>query len=92
MLYGGGVPGSVPGSIADARAGEIGGVTFSITGMQRLAILCTVIGIGGTDVKLGRGGNKTGPGHALSLGGSGYGVECIGASSTRWISGGASVA
>ena len=53
---------------------------------------CTVIGIGVTDVERGRGGNKTGPGCALSLGGSGYRVECIGTSSTRWISGGASVA
>ena len=53
---------------------------------------CTVIGFGGTDVERGRGGKKTGPGHALSVSGSGYGVECMDASSTCWISGGASVA
>ena len=53
---------------------------------------CTVFDIGGTNVARGRGGNKTGPGRALSVGGSGYGVECMGASSTRWITGGASVA
>ena len=69
-----------------ARAGDLGGVIVSVTGMYRLAMCFTVIGTGGTDVERGRGGNRTGPCRALSVGGSGYGVECIGASSTRWIS------
>ena len=43
----------------------------------------TVFGVGGTDDERGRGGNKVGPGRALSVGGSGYGVECMGASTTH---------
>ena len=46
---------------------------------------CTVIDIGGTDVKRGHSGNKTGPGCALSVGGSGYGVECIGYPEVRLL-------
>ena len=41
----------------------------------------TVFGVGGTDDERGSGSNKVGPDRALS--GSGYGVECMGASTTR---------
>ena len=51
-------------------------------------IVCEV---GGTDEEHGRGGNNAGPERALSVGGSVYGVECMGSSTMRWTSGGASV-
>ena len=37
-------------------------------------------GVGGTDEARGRGSCKAGLGHALGVGGSGYGVDCLGVS------------
>ena len=50
---------------------------------QGLTIRFIVFGVGGADVERGCGGNNIGPCRALSVGGSGYGVECMGASTTR---------
>ena len=48
-------------------------------------------GVGGTDEACGRGSCKAGLGRALSVGGSGCGVECRGVSVIRYISGGSSM-
>ena len=40
-------------------------------------------GVGGTDEARGRGGCEAGLGRALSVGGSGNGVECLGVSAMR---------
>ena len=55
---------------ASARAGDIGGVTSSVAGMYRLAIIATVGGPGGTNVEHGLGVRKAGTACARSLGAS----------------------
>ena len=48
-------------------------------------------GVGGTDEARGRGGCEAGLGRALSIGGSGFGVECCGTSVIRCMTGGSSM-
>ena len=48
-------------------------------------------GVAGTDEARGRGRCEAGHGRALSVGGSAYGVECLGVSVIRCITGGSSM-
>ena len=48
-------------------------------------------GVAGTDEAFGRGSCEAGLGRALSVGGSGFGVECLGVSVIRCMTGGSSM-
>ena len=66
---------------ASARAGDISGVT----------IFATVVRVGGTDAERGHGASKAGMACARSLGGSWYGLECMGASAILCMVGDSSI-
>ena len=72
-----GVSGTICGSTAGARTGDFGGDTVSVAGIYRMAMRFIACEVGGTDEERGRGGISAGPERALSVGGSGYGDECI---------------
>ena len=86
-----GVSGTICGSTAGARTGDFGGDTASVVGIYRMAMRFMTCEVGGTDEERGRGGISAGQECALSIGGSGYGDECMGSSTMRRISGGVSV-